>query len=108
MHAARRRFCLFGHTHLPAVFTTPTNPAIRAAGLAEDELALPATGPVLINVGSVGQPRDGDARAAYGILDLERRTIRLRRVVYDIAGAQRRIRDVGLPPWLADRLAKGQ
>jgi diadenosine tetraphosphatase ApaH/serine/threonine PP2A family protein phosphatase len=76
--------------------------------VAEDELKLPVSGPVLINVGSVGQPRDGDPRAAYGLLDMARKTIRLRRVVYDIAGAQQRILDAGLPARLADRLAKGQ
>jgi diadenosine tetraphosphatase ApaH/serine/threonine PP2A family protein phosphatase len=108
MDAAHGRVCLFGHTHLPAVYTTPQDPATRTAGLAEDELTLPATGPVLINVGSVGQPRDGDPRAAYGLLDLRRKTIRLRRVPYDIAGAQQRILGAGLPVWLAQRLAKGQ
>ncbi len=106
--AARARICLFGHTHLPAVFTSPADPATRPAGLAEDELKLPATGPVLINVGSVGQPRDGDPRAAYGLLDMATNTIRLRRVVYDVAGAQQDIREAGLPVRLAERLAKGQ
>jgi diadenosine tetraphosphatase ApaH/serine/threonine PP2A family protein phosphatase len=108
MDAARGRLCFFGHTHLPSVFTTPQDPATRGAGLADDELALPKIGPALINVGSVGQPRDGDPRAAYGLLDLARGTIRMRRVVYDIAGAQARIINAGLPPWLAQRLAKGQ
>lgn len=108
MDAAHGRICLFGHTHLPAVFTTPQDPAARTPGLAEDELSLPATGPALINVGSVGQPRDGDPRAAYGLLDMARKAIRLRRVAYDVAGAQRRILEAGLPAWLAHRLAKGQ
>jgi len=108
MDAAHGRICLFGHTHLPAVFTTPQDPATRGAGLADDELSLPVTGPALINVGSVGQPRDGDPRAAYGVLDMTRKTIRLRRVAYDVAGAQQRILGAGLPAWLAHRLAKGQ
>ncbi len=108
MDAAHGRICLFGHTHLPAVFTTPQDPATRTAGLADDELNLPVTGPALINVGSVGQPRDGDPRAAYGLLDMTRKTVQLRRVGYDVAGAQRRILDAGLPAWLAHRLAKGQ
>ena len=108
MDAARGRLCFFGHTHLPSVFTTPQDPATRRDGLADDELALPRTGPALINVGSVGQPRDGDPRAAYGLLDLERATIRMRRVPYDIGGAQARILQAGLPPWLAHRLSRGQ
>jgi diadenosine tetraphosphatase ApaH/serine/threonine PP2A family protein phosphatase len=100
--------CLFGHTHLPAIFTSVDDPVRRDPGLAEDEYALPRSGPALINVGSVGQPRDGDPRAAYGILDAERRTIRLRRVVYDIRAAQKKIIEAGLPAFLALRLQKGQ
>jgi diadenosine tetraphosphatase ApaH/serine/threonine PP2A family protein phosphatase len=63
---------------------------------------------VLVNVGSVGQPRDGDPRAAYGLLDVDALTLRMRRVEYDIAGAQQRIYDAGLPAWLALRLERGQ
>lgn len=108
MDAMTSRICLFGHTHLPAVFTSADDQAQTATGLADDELSLPAAGPALINVGAVGQPRDRDSRAAYGLLDLARNTIRLRRVTYDIAGAQRRIVDAGLPVWLALRLERGQ
>lgn len=105
---ASARICLFGHTHLPAVFSTPQHPVARTPGGFDDEITLPADGPVLINVGSVGQPRDGDPRAAYGVLDLETNRIRLRRVPYDVAGAQQRILDAGLPPWLAKRLGSGE
>ena len=108
MDAASGRICLFGHTHLPAVYTTSDDQASTGADLADDELLLPKSGPALINVGSVGQPRDGDARAAYGLLDFDRNTIRMRRVTYDIAGAQRRILESGLPTWLAIRLERGQ
>lgn len=106
MNCASARICLFGHTHLPAVYSTPAHPVARADE--SDELyRLPREGAVLINVGSVGQPRDGDPRAAYGLLDLERSTLLLRRVPYDVAGAQAAIRAAGLPPWLAKRLATG-
>jgi diadenosine tetraphosphatase ApaH/serine/threonine PP2A family protein phosphatase len=108
MAAAGTRICLYGHTHLPAIFTKTTDRASAGNGLADDELRLPEAGPVLINVGSVGQPRDGDPRAAYGLLDLERHTIRFRRVAYDIPAAQKRIMAAGLPAWLALRLEKGQ
>ena len=108
MASATSSLCLFGHTHLPAIFTSADDPVRRDPGLADDELALPRSGPALINVGSVGQPRDGDSRAAYGIVDLTRRTIRLRRVVYDIQGAQKKIMAAGLPPFLALRLERGQ
>jgi diadenosine tetraphosphatase ApaH/serine/threonine PP2A family protein phosphatase len=108
MDTATERVCLFGHTHLPAIYTTDDDPATGSGnGLAEDEFQLPQTGPALINVGSVGQPRDGDSRAAYGILDLDRQTIQMRRVSYDIAAAQARIIEEGLPPWLALRLMQG-
>jgi diadenosine tetraphosphatase ApaH/serine/threonine PP2A family protein phosphatase len=62
----------------------------------------------LINVGSVGQPRDRDPRAAYGVLDTDQNTILLRRVAYDIAAAQASIMAAGLPAWLALRLERGQ
>jgi diadenosine tetraphosphatase ApaH/serine/threonine PP2A family protein phosphatase len=108
IEAAQSRLCLFGHTHLPALFATADDPIREAPDGADDVLALPRAGPALINVGSVGQPRDGDPRAAYGVLDLARHTLRLRRVEYDVAGAQARIRDAGLPAWLAIRLERGQ
>jgi diadenosine tetraphosphatase ApaH/serine/threonine PP2A family protein phosphatase len=90
------------------VYTTSDDQASGGADLLEDELRLPKAGPALINVGSVGQPRDGDARAAYGLLDLENKTIRMRRVAYDLQGAQRKILEAGLPTWLAMRLERGQ
>ena len=106
--AASAPICLFGHTHVPVVYASANATPSSRTDLAEDEIALPQDGCVLINVGSVGQPRDGDPRAAYGILDLDRRTILLRRVPYDIAGAQARIIGAGLPQWLATRLERGQ
>ena len=62
---------------------------------------------VLLNVGSVGQPRDEDARAAGAIYDMERGTVQVLRTEYDIPTAQQKIRDAGLPSVLADRLALG-
>ena len=61
----------------------------------------------IINVGSVGQPRDGNPRAAYGIYDDVTKEYLLRRVPYDIQVAQRKIIKAGLPRFLAHRLAKG-
>jgi len=101
------RVCLFGHTHVPALFATADDPFGEETGN-PGEFALPRTGPALINVGSVGQPRDRDPRAAYGILDMGARTILMRRVEYDIAAAQASIMKAGLPAWLALRLERGQ
>jgi diadenosine tetraphosphatase ApaH/serine/threonine PP2A family protein phosphatase len=67
-----------------------------------------ARGRVLLNPGSVGQPRDGDARAAYLMLDLDARTASFRRVEYDIERTQAEIREAGLPETLATRLRTGQ
>jgi len=64
-------------------------------------------GRTLLNPGSVGQPRDGDPRAAYLVLDLDAGTGRFERVAYDIERTQREIREAGLPGALADRLAAG-
>ena len=107
IEAMTTRICLFGHTHLPAVYTTADDP-VESSGPDGDLLRLPLGGPSLINVGSVGQPRDGDPRAAYGVYDVEHGMMLLRRVPYDIAAAQASILDAGLPAWLALRLAQGR
>ena len=105
LDAVTRRLCLFGHTHVPAAYASAQDP-IRARDAEGTDLILPASSS-LVNVGSVGQPRDGDPRAAYGLLDLDQNSLQLRRIEYDIAGAQMRIRNAGLPEWLAVRLAQG-
>ena len=61
-----------------------------------------------INVGAVGQPRDNNPKAAYVIYDMDAQTIELRRLEYDIASAQKKILDAGLPERLAERLAFGR
>ena len=99
----KRSLCLFGHTHVCAAYKSGGSPiSVDAA------IELSGSGPWLVNVGSVGQPRDGDPRAAYGILDTDRSRIEFFRVEYDIPAAQRRIRDAGLPLWLAERLSIGR
>jgi predicted phosphodiesterase len=104
------QICLFGHTHQPAIFlargsySSFVEPETDGAGWTWE---IPAERSVLVNVGSVGQPRDGDPRAAYGVLDTSTRVVESRRVEYDIGEAQRRILDAGLPPRLAARLDRG-
>ena len=61
-----------------------------------------------VNVGSVGQPRDNNPKAAYVVYDVNEGTIELRRLDYDIAAVQKKIIDAGLPPRLAERLAYGR
>ena len=108
--AARRAICLFGHTHLPAVFATSDDPVARREDLQDDDAhRCPPPGRALINVGSVGQPRDGDPRAAYGLLDLERGVaVACAASPTTSPARRRRILDAGLPPWLALRLERGQ
>jgi diadenosine tetraphosphatase ApaH/serine/threonine PP2A family protein phosphatase len=110
LDAATRPLCLFGHTHLPVVFRR--DPSILDVFVPDtaDDTSLPLTQDVeyLINVGSVGQPRDGDPRAAFGIYDSEGPSVLLRRVPYPVADAQRRILSAGLPTSLAIRLGVGR
>jgi diadenosine tetraphosphatase ApaH/serine/threonine PP2A family protein phosphatase len=80
--------CCVGHTHVPATFRVGDSK-------------------LMINPGSVGQPRDGDPRASYALLDLERAAVEFRRVEYAVAETQRRMRALKLPEMLADRLAFG-
>jgi diadenosine tetraphosphatase ApaH/serine/threonine PP2A family protein phosphatase len=96
--------CFFGHTHTPRAYIKDSS----VVGLPFDELILEPGKRYFINAGSVGQPRDGDWRAAYVVFDEEKRTIRLRRLRYDLAKTQEKILAAGLPPRLADRLAFGK
>lgn len=93
-----------GHTHVPALYRRDAR--ITQVPFREGQ-GVPLTGRLLINPGSVGQPRDGDPRAAYALLDTDGGTIELRRSTYDVNETQRRIRARGLPGILADRLAVG-
>ena len=106
MARMRGRLCLFGHTHCPVVFG-PVKLVRSEPGSTELRLPSDQHARVLANIGSVGQPRDGNPRAAYGILDTSAHRLLLRRVTYDVPGAQARIRDAGLPATLAERLSLG-
>ena len=72
------------------------------------DFELPIGRTYCINVGSVGQPRDGDPRAAYALYEPKTRQVSFRRLEYDVAAAQARIRQAGLPERLAERLAVGR
>lgn len=96
--------CFYGHTHVPMAFEK--GDGIRS-GLYR-KLKVVVGRKYLINVGSVGQPRDGDPRAAYVIYDLIDNTIELRRIPYDFSITQNKILERGLPERLASRLAVGR
>jgi diadenosine tetraphosphatase ApaH/serine/threonine PP2A family protein phosphatase len=103
--AVPTQFCFIGHSHQPFMCVqngTEIEPII-AAGPVEIE----ADQRYLVNIGSVGQPRDGDARSCFLIWSQASGTLELIRVEYDIPAAQKKIIAAGLPPFLAQRLALG-
>jgi predicted phosphodiesterase len=99
--------CLFGHTHLPAIFRATDGRVELVAARPGDPVRLDARR-ALINPGSVGQPRDGISESAYAILDDREATAEFRRVAYDIGRTQRLIREADLPSRLAERLSWGR
>jgi predicted phosphodiesterase len=102
------RVSFIGHSHVALSFHRPEGePASGTTRRAGTELDL-CEGEWLINPGSTGQPRDGDPRAAWLLLDTERQTAIYQRSEYDIAGAQAAIRAARLPESLAERLQYGQ
>ena len=111
IEAAQRPLCLFGHTHVALSARMDSHRRFEVEmpqGHPELRTVLEDGSRYLVNPGSVGQPRDGDARAAYAIVDTTRKTVTLHRVTYAIDAAQKKILDAGLPPALAYRLAMGR
>jgi diadenosine tetraphosphatase ApaH/serine/threonine PP2A family protein phosphatase len=122
IRATRRPLCLFGHTHIPAIFrlsgllsdadaVSPGNAVIELIGPprgASFTVGIERNVHYLVNCGAVGQPRDGDPRAAYGVVDTNAGTVITMRTDYDIATAQRKIIKAGLPDILAKRLSVGR
>lgn len=112
---AEAALTFFGHTHVQGGFATD---GVHWSEISSEELPtkevqswqmrLVAGAKYLINPGSIGQPRDGDWRAAFAIWDPDGQAITFYRVPYDLAKAQQRIRDAGMPEWLATRLGKGR
>lgn len=99
------RFCFVGHTHVPLAFTLDGEKIIAQT---LHDLEVPAvTGRMILNPGSVGQPRDRDPRAAYAVFNPETSQWRTHRIEYDIASVQARMRQFSLPPKLVRRLADG-
>jgi diadenosine tetraphosphatase ApaH/serine/threonine PP2A family protein phosphatase len=103
------RLCFVGHSHLPGVWSVGSGGPDHCGRLDRPEarVHLDDGRRYVINVGSVGQPRDRDPRACYAIWDREARSVTIRRVPYDHAAAAAKILAAGLPRALADRLAHG-
>lgn len=96
--------CFFGHTHVPVAFIRDS--VVR--GGTYSKFRVEPGRKYFVNVGSVGQSRDGVAKATYVIYDMNEGSIELRRLDYDMATTQKKILEAGLPPRLAERLAQGK
>lgn len=113
-HGLTAEIGAFGHTHMPTMFACPIDQTphmdciLGSLPMPGDLLSpFPANHRILINPGSVGQPRDRNPDASWGLLDTDARTFRTRRVSYDIDATERKIRDRGLPDFLHERLRVG-
>jgi predicted phosphodiesterase len=108
LDAQQHRVCLVGHSHVALSFWRATEQPATGQTRADGERLEVAEGEWILNPGSVGQPRDGDPRAAWLELDLDDWEAVYHRVDYDIAGAAAAIRAARLPDSLAERLSFGQ
>ena len=99
------RICFVGHSHQPMIYELMDEETLIVNA---DHVDVMAGRRYLVNVGSVGQPRDGDPRASICLYDTDSGEIGIRRVEYDIEGAKKRINDAGLPAVLANRLSWGE
>ncbi len=100
-----RGVCFVGHTHVPQIFVKDKD---NVDFCPLDYVEVEGDGKYIVNVGSVGQPRDGNPMAAYGIYDPDLKRIEIKRVPYDVKAAQKKILEASLPEMLASRLTIGQ
>ncbi|MFZ6026517.1 MAG: metallophosphoesterase family protein [Chloroflexota bacterium] len=100
-------YCFVGHTHLPVLYYLPDEATTARLIVPDTPVELTLAPRTIINPGSVGQPRDRDARASYAIYDSQHHTWEYHRVPYDIVAVQERMRQSGLPERHIQRLAAG-
>jgi diadenosine tetraphosphatase ApaH/serine/threonine PP2A family protein phosphatase len=100
----REKICFIGHSHIPVVFKADNH----FEYFVSSSFKIEAGFRYIVNIGSIGQPRDRDPRASFVIYDTEERSIEYKRVEYDIAKAQAKIIQAGLPQILAARLGVGE
>lgn len=98
--------CFAGHTHHAEIFIRDKNNRIHYSN--EKSVDINKQNKYIINVGSVGQPRDGNPNSAYCIYDADKKKVELKRVSYDIQVTAKKIYDAGLPKFLGDRLRIGR
>jgi predicted phosphodiesterase len=97
------RFCLIGHSHIPLIIEEAPNGKISVY---ENQYTFNEDCRYIINVGSVGQPRDGNSKASYAIFN--HLSVEIRRIEYPVEATQQKMRQVGLPSYLVERLAFGR
>ncbi|MFY9837549.1 MAG: metallophosphoesterase family protein [Xanthobacteraceae bacterium] len=109
IEATSARVTLCGHVHQPQLYAVePTGRIAAFSPITDAAIPLSADKQWLAVIGSVGQPRDGNPAASYTVLDTDRGELTYCRVPYDVAAAAAKIRNKGLPTWLADRLSLGK
>ena len=110
LKVSNRPLCLFGHTHYPVIFELSNDSFenVGSASAPQMHVLMKPGCKYLINPGSVGQPRDGDPRAAYAIVDTRERRVEMYRIKYAVDEAQSKVLKAGLPDVLAQRLAVGR
>ncbi len=96
--------CFFGHSHVPINFVWEEMISFNY----DREIEVKDGVKMLVNVGSVGQPRDDNPKACYALFDTDAQRILIKRIEYDVEAAARKIRDAGLPPALGERLKYGR
>jgi len=101
-----QKICLVGHTHRPYIVSKEASgPGVLSK---KTEEVIKGDLRYLINIGSLGQPRDGDPRCCYLIYDSRKNTVRFKRVQYNVKTTQSNMARVGLPEYLIERLAVGR
>jgi diadenosine tetraphosphatase ApaH/serine/threonine PP2A family protein phosphatase len=104
----KKALLFVGHTHVPACVVMKQNGDFDGWKLGDgDVVRLKEFKKAILNVGGVGQPRDGDPRASYGVYDSDRKEVSIHRVSYDIEKVQQKMRTKGLPEPLVERLKYG-
>lgn len=102
----KERYCFVGHTHSPVIVANREQAIPKI--LDEYEYTIEDTERLLVNVGSVGQPRDRDPRSCWCFLDTNAKSVRLIRVEYDVFYTQKRMESFGIDKFLIDRLSVGR
>ncbi len=105
MSQMKNYLCFIGHSHVPGIFISDDSKVTYSEDMST---RIDNQRKYLVNVGSVGQPRDGDHKASYAVYDDEELIVQIKRVDYDVQKAQEKILKAGLPPKLAYRLSEGR